>query len=293
VGRLTVAYHAAQPGVGPSAPCADVGALESVLSELCARGQAAHPDLGVSEEAFVTHLARCGALVSGAEASVHAEDLYLASACLRGEDAAIAFLVGTHKQMLVITLSRIDHSPAFVDDVQQRFWDATLVGTMSAPPRLAAYSGHGALAGWVAVAAQRVALMMRRHEDAEGRARHTAEDADAAQWDPELAFIKERYRERFQAATQKALEILDDRERMIFRLHLVDGLTIERIGRVYGVSHSTISRWFGSARDKVVEEVQRIIREELEISPADFESLKRLVISQLDVSLSMLPPAGP
>jgi RNA polymerase sigma-70 factor (ECF subfamily) len=286
MGRLSVAYLAARHGVVPDGPCDDV---EAVLSELCARGQAAHPGLSLPDEAFAAHLARCGTLVSGTGDSIHAEDLYLACACLRGEEPAIGLLVTTHRQTVVITLSRIDPSPAFVDDVQQRFWDAALVGTMSAPPRLSIYSGRGSLAGWVAVAVQRVALMMRRHEEAEGRARRTAEDADAALQDPELAFIKERYRDRFRAATEQALQRLDDRERMIFRLHLVDGVTIERIGRAYGVSHSTISRWFASARDKVIEEVQRVIREDLKISPADFDSLKRLVISQLDVSLSMLP----
>jgi RNA polymerase sigma-70 factor (ECF subfamily) len=131
--------------------------------------------------------------------------------------------------------------------------------------------------------------MMRRHEEAEGRARRAAEETEAALADPELSFIKERYRDRVRAATQRALEVLDDRERMIFRLHLVDGVTVERIGQVYGVSHSTVSRWFAAARGKVLDEAQRVIREELKISAADFDSLRRLVISQLDVSLSMLP----
>jgi RNA polymerase sigma-70 factor (ECF subfamily) len=242
----------------------------------------------VPDVIFAAHIARCGAVVSAA-ATVYAEDLYLACACLEGEEAAVSLLMDTHRPALVNALGRIDAAPAFVDEALQRFWDAALVGTLSAPPRLSTYSGLGALAGWIAVSAQRVALMMRRHEEAEGRARRAVEEAEAALTDPELSFIKERYRGRIRTVTQRALEVLDDRERMIFRLHLVDGVTIERIGHVYGVSHSTISRWFAAARGKVAEEAQRVIREEMNISAADFDSLRRLVISQLDMSLSMLP----
>jgi RNA polymerase sigma-70 factor, ECF subfamily len=266
----------------------DLDALDRCLRALCARGREAHPKLALPDEVFVAHLARCDAPISEVGELAQVGDLYVACACLEGDEAAASLLVETHRRMLVATLSRIDSSPAFIDDAQQRFWDAALVGTISAAPRLALYSGRGALAGWIAVGAQRIALMIRRHEDAEGRARRAIDDAYAAQ-DPELAFIKERYRERFRDATQKALGELDDRERLIFRLHLVDGVTIERIGHIYGVSHSTISRWFRSARDKVTKEVHRVIQDELRISAADFESLTRLVVSQLDLSISMLP----
>jgi RNA polymerase sigma-70 factor (ECF subfamily) len=292
MGRLSVAYLARGGSASSPSPRANSDALESLLHDLWIRGRTAYPDFDVPDEAFVAHLARCGAVVAATGDSVHAEDLYLACACLRRDEAAIKLLVTMTRPMLTSALSRIDPSPAFVDDVQQRFWDSVLVGTISTPPRLSIYSGHGALAGWVGVGAQRVALMMRRHEQAEGRARDAAEHGDAASHDPELAFIRDRYLDQFRAATQKALDTLDDRERMIFRLHVVDGVTIDRIARGYGVSHSTVSRWFGSARAKVVEEVERVIREELDISPADFDSLKRLVISQLDVSLSMLSAPG-
>jgi RNA polymerase sigma-70 factor, ECF subfamily len=288
VNRFADLYLDARKTITSEVLSMDLDALDGLLRALCARGRAAHPKLELSDEVFVAHLARCKAPISDVGELVQVGDLYLVCACLEGDEAAASLLVETHRRMLAATLSRIDSSAAFIDDVQQRFWDAALVGTISASPRLGLYSGRGSLGGWISVGAQRIALMMRRHEDAEGRARRAIEDAYAAQ-DPELAFIKERYRERFREATQRALDELDDRERLIFRLHLVDGVTIERIGHIYGVSHSTISRWFRSARDKVTERVHRVIHDELQISAADFESLTRLVISQLDLSISMLP----
>jgi RNA polymerase sigma-70 factor (ECF subfamily) len=288
VGPLSTAYLAARRAEG-AAEAAETDSLEGVLSELVARGEAAHPELRVPREDFSAHLARCGANVSGDGSPVHAEDLYLACACVRGDERAAEELLATYEKSLVTTLKKIDSSKVFLEDVRQRLWDALLVGTMSTPPRLSLYSGHGALGAWLAVAAQRVALMARRHEAAEERARRGAEEADVALQDPELAFIKERYRDQFRAATQKALETLDDRERMIFRLHLVDGVTVERIAGVYGVSHSTISRWFATAREKVIAEVRRVLGEDLQMATSDFDSLRKLIVSQLDVSLSMLP----
>jgi RNA polymerase sigma-70 factor (ECF subfamily) len=270
------------------APCADTESLDRLLNEICHRAHAAHPKLTVADEIFIAHLARCGAQIENKSEALHAADLYLATACLQGDETAVATLVESSRRPLAVTLGRIDPSKSFVEEAAQRFWDAALVGTMSTPPRLSLYSGRGSLAGWIAVSAQRIALMMKRSDDAEGRARRMGGDPTAILQDPELAFIKERYRDLFEAATQRALGTLDDRERMIFRLHLLDGLTIERISRTYGVNHSTVSRWFATAREKVMREIQRTICEDLKASMADFESLRRLVVSQLDVSVALL-----
>jgi RNA polymerase sigma-70 factor (ECF subfamily) len=283
VGRLSAIFFDARPD--PASSSAEQDAIEPLLSDLCARARAAYPGFAIADDVFVGHLARCGAVIQEGGA-LHAEDLYLACACLQGEERALALLVEVHRPVLAASLRRIDASSAFGDDIEQRFWDSALVGTLSAAPRLSLYSGRGALSAWVAVAAQRIALMSRRHEEAEGRARRLAEETDAVSQDAELAFIKERYRDCFKEATQQALDTLDDRERMIFRLHVIDGVTIERIAKGYGVSHSTVSRWFANARTKVIDELRRVLTEQLKVSPAELESLKNLVMSQLDLSAS-------
>jgi DNA-directed RNA polymerase specialized sigma24 family protein len=92
----------------------------------------------------------------------------------------------------------------------------------------------------------------------------------------------------FQRAFSQALLSLSDRERMVYRLHIVDGLTVKRIAKTYGVSRSTVSRWMASARSNVVAEVQRLLRDELRASAEDYKSLSRLLVSQLDLSVSRL-----
>jgi RNA polymerase sigma-70 factor len=112
--------------------------------------------------------------------------------------------------------------------------------------------------------------------------------SDALAADPELAIIKGKVGGEFQGALTRALGSLEDRERMIYRLHLVDGMAIEMLAKVYRVSHATIARWLVKARDSVIRETQRLLREEMKLSPAEFESVTALVVSQLDLRVSRI-----
>jgi RNA polymerase sigma-70 factor (ECF subfamily) len=274
-------------------------ALEGALATLCARGRAAHPQLAMEDAVFAAHLGRCGAPVgaiaaSGEPADVWAEDLFLCCAGLLGDDAAVRTLRAQARPVLLGYLRGIDAAPAFVDEVEQRLWDSALVGTTEAPPKLAGYSGKGPLAGWLGVVAQRIALTMRRKDDSERRAADGAGiEASLVVGDPELALVKGHLRGPFRRVITRALDALDDRERMVYRMHIIDGLSMERIGKTYGVSQSTVSRWMASARDNIVAEAQRLLHDEMEASPEDYESLSRLLVSQLDLSVSRLLGKSP
>ena len=268
---------------------ADIEALERSLAALCARGRAAHPQVAVEDVVFAAHLGRCDAPVGVVGADVHAEDLYLCCAGLLGDEVAVKTLRANARPVLAGYLRRIDASPAFIDEVEQQLWDNALVGSGEAPARLESYAGRGPLAGWLGVVAQRIALLIRRKEASEERAVEGAgAEARLVAGDPELAFIKGYLRGPFQRAISEGLQALDDRERMVYRLHIVDGLSLERIGETYGVSQSTVSRWMASARAQIVEKAQRLLRDELHASAEEYESMSRLLVSQLDLSVSRL-----
>jgi RNA polymerase sigma-70 factor (ECF subfamily) len=288
VGKLAAAHLGAR---GEGAPAevlasADTDALEAALAALCARGRAANPDVVVEDVVFAAHLGRCGAPIN---AGVQAEELFLCCAALLGDEGAVRTLRATARPVLAGYVHRVDPSPAFLDEVEQRLWDAALIGSADAPPKLETYSGKGQLAGWLGIVAQRIALMMRRSEASEERAIESAGvEAQLVAGDPELAFIKGHLRGPFRRAISQALQALDDRERMVYRMHVVDGLSLERIGKSYRVSQSTVSRWMASARDSIAAEAQRLLRDELQASADDYESMSRLMVSQLDLSVSRL-----
>jgi RNA polymerase sigma-70 factor (ECF subfamily) len=262
---------------------------ESELLELCARGRGAHPDLALDDAAFVAYLGRCDAALNGSfpdATDPNVGDLFLACAALAAVPGAVARLRERHRPHLARALRRFGSGEAFVEEVEQRLWDGLLVGRTGAP-RLAAYSGTGPLERWLSVAAQRIAITVMRHEDAESRARNEA--AAQAQFlgpDPEIEAIRVQYQRPFQRAVDVAVLVLDDREKVLYRMHFVQKLTLEQIGKAYGVHHTTVLRWLRAAGDRVLEQVKRLLRSELDLAQPEFDSLVRLLISQLDLDIS-------
>ena len=286
MGKLTDAYVAARGTGEDGAGASTDPALEEAIRAFWGRGRAGHPEIDLADVAFATHLGACGA---SADPATHAEDLYLVCAGLAGDAAAVAKLRRIHRPVLASYLRRIDGSPAFVDEVEQQVWHALLIGADGARPKLVSYSGQGQLAGWIGIAAQRIALMMRRHEAAQERAHDgAAAEARLVSDDPELSFIKASLRDKFRQAITRAMGALEDRERMIFRLYLIDGLSVEGIAKIYNVSHSTVSRWLAKARETVIAEARRVLRDDMRLSPEEFDSVAGLVVSRLDLSVSRI-----
>jgi RNA polymerase sigma-70 factor (ECF subfamily) len=285
--ELLEAYQRAARGAAPDSRTADSPSLAATLATLCARGRAAYPDLPLDDLVFVEHLARCSAPVAAGTGSVHAEDLYLACAALAGAAAAVDRLRRDQWTTGASYLRVIELASTSVDEVEQRLWEVLLVGTAGKPPKLATYSGKGDLAAFLGIAAQRIALDGQRHRGAEQRALSgMAAEVNAVAADAELAFIKLQYRDGFQGAIRDALALLDNRERMLLRMHIIDGLSFERIAKVYGVTQPTVSRWVAKVRETVRTETRRLLRDRLLVSEAEFESLAGLIVSQLDVSVS-------
>jgi RNA polymerase sigma-70 factor (ECF subfamily) len=264
----------------------DTEALESHLAKLCARGRTAHLQLALDDGDFVAHLARCGARVL--DVLLYVEDLYLACACLAGNAAALSRLRVDSRSVLDRYLRRISAAPSFFEEVEQQLWNSVLVGTPEGP-KLAGFAGRGPLGSWIGVSAQRIALMMLRHERVEARAREqVAAQRHLVAYDPEMTAIKARYRREFQAAFDAALAKLDERETTLYRLHLVDGIGTAEIAAAYRVHPVTIRRWLAAARKRLLEEAKRHLREHVPGSSDEFDSIVRLLISEIDVNISQL-----
>jgi RNA polymerase sigma-70 factor len=131
--------------------------------------------------------------------------------------------------------------------------------------------------------------MILRHERAEARAREEAvAQRNLVSEDPELGAVCERYREQFQAAVEAALATLDDRAKRVFRMYFVDGLPALQIAKAYDVHHESVRRWVSAAREHVVEEAKRQLRRDLPLSSGEFDSIARLLLSQLDLNISIV-----
>ena len=286
--ELTETDH---PGEPPARADTDA-TLEATLAAACARGHAAFGNLVLDDQTFAKHLARAikvGGATPGSISTLAIEDLFLACACLAGVEGAAAAFSARHGATIRGTIARIVRG-ADNGEVEQQLVASLLVGSAAGPARIGSYAGKAPLDRWLGVAAQRAALMWLRENRTETRARDGAAAEPAAGGDthPEMAFLKDRYRGDFEQALKESLARLPERERTLLRLHLVNGVSVEKIGTMFAVSQPTASRWLAAARETLLGDIKSTLGNRLGASSQELASLAGMVASRLDLSLSML-----
>lgn len=235
----------------------------------------------MDEPAFVAWLAP-----RGPEPLERIEELFLAWACARGDAIALEHLETHYFSKLAAAVCRVDRSPAFLDDVLQQLREKLLVGK---PARIDTFEGAGPLISWLRAAAVRTALNARRPRAREAEGEDAAlEELPLGGPDPELAIIRLQHRAVFSEAFKAALAELSARERNVLRLQGLDGLSLERIGEVYGVNKSTVSRWLTHVHEVVLQRTRAELAQRLTLDTTQLDSLFRAMRSSLELSVARL-----
>jgi RNA polymerase sigma-70 factor, ECF subfamily len=268
----------------------DRDALEASLARLLAEGRAAWKSAAIEPATFVRYLAERAPGSSPAHLDrLQGADLYLACACAGGDAASVAAFDRHYLAPLPQVLARKGLALDLADEVVQSLRERLFVGAAGSRAKIVDYDGRGSLAGWVRVAAVRAASNARRDEGTRATiAGGAASPASMTVIDPELALVKRRYGEAFQAALDDAFASLSGEERNVLRLYFMDGLNLDAIARVLGLSRATVGRRMISGRAQVLEETLRLLGERLPASPTELQSLLGIVRSKLDVSLGAL-----
>jgi RNA polymerase sigma-70 factor (ECF subfamily) len=274
----------------PSLADEEWGLVGARLENMLETGRVAFPAIDVPIVSFGHYL---GDLVSGEESDLlralselHASDLYLVAGCLENNGAALKVFESTHLAGVGKFVKAIGAGPAFVDELRQCLRDRLFVSdSQGATTKISTYRGRGPLRNWLAVIAQRMALDLSRKN---AKSESDPPDDVAAFGDPELEYLRSRYRLEFQSSFREALETLSERDRLILKLNIVSGVSFGRIAVMYQVNQSTVSRWARSAREAVREEVQRLMAERLGLARDELVSLVRVLQSDLDMSISQV-----
>ncbi|HEU4535220.1 MAG TPA: hypothetical protein VFS00_13925, partial [Polyangiaceae bacterium] len=162
-------------------------------------------------------------------------------------------------------------------------------GGAPGPPRVADFSGRGAIGAWARVVAVRQAVVLLRRQ----RRELPVEDDELARKlepdaGPELGHLKERYRDEFKAAFAEALGALSGAERALLRQHALDGLSIDKLAALYKIHRATAARRVEAARRAALEQTRRALGRRLRLEADELDSVMRLIESRLDVTLSPL-----
>lgn len=283
-----------------AAQLADDAATPAALAAQWDAAREAWPDIGVPPDRFASELARrigpheTGAATLAAVAATRGSDVYLAIACCDRDARAIGRfddLIGRELRQVAIKLRA---SPDQTAELQAELRRLLLVDDGPRRAALRDYAGRGDLRSYLRVMATRAMIRAINR----GRREVVVDDGELfdrllPQDDPELGFLRARYRETVDAAMRAALSGLDARSRALLRYQLIDGWSIDQVGKLYGVHRATAARWLSDAREALGELIRTELAARLQIAIGDVDSIVRLVQSRVDMSLErLLVPEG-
>lgn len=270
-------------------------AVEEALAALLRTGRETWPTLDLAPHAFIVHLAERAPASEGTIAltglrALHVRDLYLACACQLRVPGALELFESQILGEIASYLGRSEPSRPAIDEVCQQLRERLFVAGAEGVPKIAKYDGRGSLKSWLRVVAMRTA-MTRRRSAKRDRTQPLDDAALAAlpgSGSPELAILKQQHEADIKLALTEALAMLPADRVNVLRLHLIDGLTLEKIGSLYRVNRSSVKRWLDDARARLLSELRRRLQTRLRLSREEFDSLIATLRSQLDLSLSRI-----
>ncbi len=261
--------------------------MEAMLQTAFEAGRAAWPGTKLERDAFDRRALRLE--VRPDDVAGRGADLYLAWACAERDKTALSYFERIFLPAVDGYVGRLGLAEAVVDDVRQELRIRLLVGD---EPRIGQYSGRGPLAAWVRMAAIRVALSLLERSKLRSHARDVSALGALVgeQTSPELAAVRHRHGSAFQAALERSLDALGARDKTLLRMHFIDQLNIEAIGRIYRVHRATVARWLVAIRRRVLENLRSELSLDLKASTSEFRSMLAVVRADLELSLRHLLP---
>jgi RNA polymerase sigma-70 factor, ECF subfamily len=209
-------------------------------------------------------------------ADLRADELLLALACARGDDAAWAYFVDEHKSFVEQHARQLAYRyrwpEATADDLVEVLW-GDLYGLRAEEGRaskFSSYAGIGSLRGWLrAVLYQMAVDHYRRRRDSV-----PIEDVEHIVHERrgESGPLADRYVIAARQAVSKALAELDSEQKLVLAYYYFDEMTLKQIGQLYGVHEATASRWVSKAQSNVRKAVERILKREYGFNAAQIEA---------------------
>jgi RNA polymerase sigma-70 factor (ECF subfamily) len=271
---------------------AAISDLEQLLATQLTTGEAEWPTLALEHTLYLRHLAdklreRSDELADRVIRTMPAADLYLAAGCTSGLPAAIAAFQATILPVVRPALAKLGLSDAIIEETEQRTSIMILVGDPDRPA-IARYGGRGTLKSWVRSIAVRTGRRLAGKSEGVGGDTEHVDLTALGVHDPELALLRERYREQAHAALLASVAALTERQRNVLRQYYLDNLTIDQLAALYRVDRATTARWVIAARTDVLSGVRTHLAAALGADTEEIDSILRLVRSQLELSLRHL-----
>jgi RNA polymerase sigma-70 factor, ECF subfamily len=247
---------------------------------------AAHDDwagVEIATSRFAEHVRRLA--IDPARPGLALGDLVAACAALDGDRRALELVHDRASEWTRRAAARLHLGSGELEDVRARVVASLLDGVA---PKLTIFDGRTTLRRWIAVIAVREALNLRRERRREQLGSDSLLVEHAAAEDPALAYLRARRAVEVKAALEAALATLSVLARNMLRNQLLDELTLDEIGRLYGVHAATASRQLADARAQLRREVRRRLMVDHHLDGAEADSVVRMVVTLVAKSLRRL-----
>jgi RNA polymerase sigma-70 factor, ECF subfamily len=241
-------------------------------------GGARWPDVALPFDEFAAHIEAID--VADDDLSLRGPDLFLAAACSAGDDAAIRHFDATFVAGIDRRVTRFRLPPDKLDELRQRVRTKLFLGPS---PGIRRYRGHAPLGAWLHVTAVRVAIDVAAVPPGPGMDIDLLEVV-GPELTPDLEMVRKQYQDRFRTALEDSFKALSAREKTILRLHVVDDLSIDAIGAIYGVHRATAARWIVGIRARVYERLKQEFAARWNASSSELRSIVSLLRHQIHIT---------
>lgn len=264
---------------------------DSALAAMWETGRGAWPALAVAAPVFTRFVLSSEREADDAADHLHVGDLYLACACAAGAPGAIDAFERAFGKDLDLSIRRLTAS-SDADDVGQLVRERLFVGLPGRPAKIALYSGRAPLRYWVRVVAQRTARSA-------GRKRVDVPAGDAAlldrvaDGDAEEQVIRAHLRHIYKDSFERAFAALAPADRTLLRLHYLDRLGIDALGRMLQIHRASAARRIATTREKLRAATLEIVREQAGLSESALASAVRMVRDEIDLSIERVLGGDP
>lgn len=211
-------------------------------------------------------------------AQIHCEDLFLATACARGDRIAWEHFAEDFVPSIQRFATQACRNVATAEDLAQDL----VRNLLEDRQKIAAYSGRGSLLAWLRVTVSRAAIDRFRRirnekevsleevgDDAEilsragaSGAAGTREESLDARWGAVVALMLE-----------EEIRSLPPRDRLLLGLYYVQGVSLKNIAGHFQVHESTASRWLEGLRARLRRRVEKGLHKRHGLRPREVESL--------------------
>ncbi|HJQ68822.1 MAG TPA: sigma-70 family RNA polymerase sigma factor [Blastocatellia bacterium] len=228
--------------------------------------------------------------------SVNIEDLCLATACAKGDEAAWEDFFRDYRSYLVNIARTMTQDAGAAEQLADSTF-AELYGLRESGgarvSKFSFYSGRGSLRGWLRAVVFQLSADLHRQtsrfvqteeaEDMDRLARATEPQPNIGS--SEIEFVRQRYRAGVADALRQAIGELEGRERLLLAYYYYDEMTLREIGQLFHVHEATISRWLTKVQKRIRKLVEKSLTRDHKFNRREVSEAIELAAEEMNANV--------